>query len=102
MTTAGWLRDFWRKRLLNQWSARDTYPPRLRRKYGSDDERARDGARLLLHGYRVVDETDSGATIDLTPQPSVYSQALAPLGPVRMDLPLAIVFYERDASSAGR
>ena len=100
VTSAGWLRDFWRRRQLNQWSACDTYPARLRRKYASEDERNRDGARLRLHGYRVVDETDSGATIDVAPEQNVYSHDI----PSRMllDMPLAVVFYERDQRSTGR
>jgi len=100
VTSAGWLRDFWRRRQLNQWSARDTYPARLRRKYASEDERDRDGARLTQHGYRVVDETDSGATINVAPEQNVYLR----VGPSSMpyDMPLAVVFYERDPRSTGR
>lgn len=99
MTAAGWLRDFWRRRRLNQWSARDTYPAQVRRRYASEDERERDGARLLQHGYRVVDETDSGATVDLTADQNVYGRL-----PSRMtfDMPLAIVFYERDPLASRR
>ncbi len=96
MTTAGWLRNWWRQRLLNQWSARDTYPPRLRRKYGSQDERNRDGARLQAHGYRVVDEEDLGATVDVAPPQNVYSRDTP--SRILYDIPLAVVYYERDPS----
>jgi hypothetical protein len=98
MTSAGWIRDFWRRRRLNQWSARDSYPAQLRRKYASEDEREKDGARLRQHGYRVIDETDSGATIDVAPEQNVYSRDI----PSRMtfDMPLAVVFYERDPLSS--
>ena len=98
MTSAGWLRDFWRRRRLNQWSARDTYPVQLRRKYASEDEREKDRARLRQHGYRVADETDLGATVDLTADlNNAYGRM-----PARMtfDMPLALVFYERDPLSS--
>jgi len=66
----GWLRNFWRGRLLNQWSARDSYPRQIRRRYGSADECAKDRARLTAHGYRVVDEAGTGLTYRRDPDAS--------------------------------
>ena len=96
MTTAAWLRDLWRRWRLQHWAARAHYPARLRRKYGSEDEQKRDAARLAGHGYRVVDEEDSGATVNLAPPQSVYSRGPSVLP---YDLPLAVVTYERDPNS---
>ncbi|MGA9112561.1 MAG: hypothetical protein WB802_02015 [Candidatus Dormiibacterota bacterium] len=93
MTTSGWLRDLWRRWRLQHWAARARYPARLRRKYGSEDEQKRDTTRLTEHGYRVVIEEDSGATVNLGSSQNVYSR-----GPTVLpyELPLAVVTYERD------
>jgi hypothetical protein len=94
VTASGWLHDLWRRWRLQHWAARAHYPARLRRKYGSEDEQKRDTARLIEHGYRVVDEEDSGATVNVAPPPNVYLREGPSVLPY--DLPLAVVTYERD------
>ncbi len=93
MTTSGRLRDLWRRWRLQHWAARAHYPGRLRRRYGSEEEQRRDGARLTEHGYRVVDEEDSGATVNVAPPVNVYGRGPSVLP---YDLPLAVVTYERE------
>ena len=94
MTLAGRLRNIWRAWRLQHWGARNSYPPWLRRKYGSENERTRDAARLQAHGYRVADEEDTQGSVDVEPAATWYDSRLP--GSMTMDLPLAIVTYERD------
>ena len=94
MSPQGWLRDFWRARRLEHWAARNTYPRRLTRKYWTSAESEKDGARLMAHGYRVVDEEMTQGEVDIEPDPSVYGRRLP--GRMLVDVPLSLVTYERD------
>ena len=94
MTFAGRLRNLWRAWRLQHWDARNSYPHRLRRKYGSEDEYTRDATRLKAHGYRVVDEEDTGGSVNVEPAATWFDSRLP--GSIEVDVPLAIVTYERD------
>jgi hypothetical protein len=94
VTFAGRLRNLWRAWRLQHWDARNSYPSRLHRKYGSEDEYTKDAARLKAHGYRVVDEEDTQGSVNVEPTPTMYDHRLP--GSMQVDLPLAVVTYERD------
>ena len=94
MTFLGRLRNLWRAWRLQHWDARDSFPPRLRRRYDSEDERVKDADRLRAHGYRVVDEEDTEGSVDIEPEAGPYERRMP--GTLEYDLPLAVVTYQRD------
>jgi len=94
VTFGGRLRNLWRAWRLQHWDARNRFPRRLRRRYGSEAERTRDAARLATHGYRVVDEEDTQGSVSLEPVATPWDTRLP--ASMDVDLPLAVVTYARD------